>query len=419
MKITRSTTAILGLGMAVTVAAALTGCSAASSGGASSSPQTLTLWAAQSTPDTVKAVITSYEKESGNTINLLAIPDAFESNLLTKWAAGQRPDVMFFQPGPGFLSQLNPAKNLQDLSSLPFVGKTKYGLADSGAIGGKHYTATYGFPSVFGVYYNTKVFADNGITVPTSISDLQAAATKLKAAGVMPFELTGGDAWSTQLPYIESATDAVASGAVAKINAGTEKVTNSSFVEAAGTARGWVEKGWVNPDYVTATYAAVPPLLQSGSVAMYPMASWMNGSFTDPSNIGFFPYPSKSGKTQWQSSNVSSVQLPKTGDSAREAAARDFVKYLTVGAGYEALIKANGDPSIIDGVSDPSNVSSLSKLQAKAFASGGIASLDQQIQFAPTNRADLMASVLAGSLSPADFSQQYQDGIDKLKKLQG
>ena len=179
---------------------ALSGCS--TSGGTAAPVTELTAWAAQSTSDAVKQVVADYATSSGVKIDLQIIPDGFEANLLTKWTAGQRPDIMFFQPAKGQLSQLNPKKNLQDLGSLDFVNKTKFGLADSGMIDGVHYTATYGFPAVFGVYYNTKVFADNGIKVPTSQAELDKAAQTLKAAGVYPpsasqAETSGAHSWAS------------------------------------------------------------------------------------------------------------------------------------------------------------------------------------------------------------------------------
>ena len=416
MRITKKTLAATAAGVSL-IALALSGC--ATSASAPTKVKDLTIWASQSTPAAVKTILADYEKTSGVAINLVTIPDTFETNTLTKWEAGQRPDVIFYQPGPGQLSQLNPKKNLQSLDSLPFVKKTKYSLADSGKIDGVHYTATYDFPSVFGLYYNKKVFADNGIPVPKTTSELNADAAKLKAAGVTPFGISGGDSWTGQIGYIAGLTDRVAAGDVGKINKGAVKVSSDAFVSAAAIDPTSVKNGWVNPDYLTALYANIPTELQSGKIAMYAMASWMNASFTDTTNIGFVAYPSTSGAVQWQSSNNASVQLPKTGKSDREAAARDFVDYMTVGAGYKNLLAKTGNPSIIDGIPDPANVTALNKAAAAAFTGKSVASLDQQLLYAPADRATLLGQVLGGTLSPAEFGVQYQAEIEKLRQLQG
>ena len=415
MHISKRTLVATAAGMSL-VALALSGCA---SSGSSKKVTELTLWASQSTPAAVMAIAADYKKASGVTIKLTTIPDAFETNTLTKWQAGQRPDILFFQPGPGYLSQLNPKKNLIDLGALPFVKKTKYGLADSGVINGVHYTATYDFPSVFGLFYNKKVFADNGLTAPKTTDELNTDAARLKSAGVTPFGISGGDSWTGQIGYIAGLTDQVSSGAVAKINEGSLKVSSPAFVSAAAIDPTWVKNGWVNPDYMTALYANIPAELQSGKIAMYAMASWMNPSFTDPTNIGFVAYPSQSGAVQWQSSNNASVQLPKTGDVARQAAAEAFVNYLTVGAGYKALLAKTGSPSIIEGVPSPASVTPLNAAAAAAFTGKSVASLDQQLVYAPADRGTLLGQVLGGTLSPEAFGAQYQAGIDKLRQLQG
>ncbi len=368
----------------------------------------------------MKSVLEGFKKSTGISVNVVTIPDSFEQNLQTKWAAGQRPDILFYQPAPSSLANLNAKKNLQDLGDMKFVQQTKFGLADAGTMDGVHYTATYDFPSVFGIYYNKKVFSDNNIAIPKTVADLDSAAATLKAKGVVPFGVTGGDNWSTQIPFMEASTDLVHAGDVKKINNGSEKFTDAKWIDAFSVAPGWVSKGWVNPDYKSAQYAAMPAQLQAGSVAMYPMASWMAGTFTDTSDIGFFPWPSTSEAVQYQSGNVASVQLPKTGDSAREAASRKFVDYITVGQGYKTLNAALGSPSIMKGVPDPEKVNPLLKEAASLFAGGkSLPSLDTQLAYGPSNRADLSLALVTGSLTAQEFASQYQDAFDKLRKLQG
>lgn len=397
----------------------LAACSTSSTTEASS-VKSLTLWESQSTPKAVVAAVKAYKKASGVTINIVTVPDSFDTNVATKWAAGQRPDLIFYQSSPGALAKLNPKKNLVDLGKLPFVKKTKFGLANSGVVDGVHYTATYDFPSVYGVFYSKSVFAKAGISVPTSIAELNTAAAKLKAAGEIPLQLTGGDVWTTQIPFLIAMTDATKAGIVPKLDSGAVKYTSSTITDGAAISRDWVTKGWTNPDYATALYTDVPALLQSGKIGMYEMPSWMNPSFTgSTSNVGFFAYPSESGAAQWQSSNNASVQVPKTGSASKEAAAKQFVNYLTVGAGYKAINSALGSPSIIEGVPDPQGLSPLNAAAAAAFAKDGIPSFSQLQVYTPSNMPTLLSQVLSGQITPAQFGAQMQSGVEQLKQLQG
>ena len=49
--------------------------------------------------------------------------------------------------------------------------------------------------NIEGLFYNKKIFAQHGITVPTTFTQLLADAAKLKAAGVLPFSASGVSGW--------------------------------------------------------------------------------------------------------------------------------------------------------------------------------------------------------------------------------
>lgn len=400
----RKTKMLVAAAALAVAAVSLSGCSA--SAPAQPKVKSLTLWEAQSTPKQVVQVVNDYEKASGVKINILTIPDTFETNVLTKWNAGQRPDIIFWQPSTGELKLLNPKKNLQDLGALPFVKKTKFGLANSGEVGGVHYTASYGFPAVFGIFYSKAVFAKDGLTPPTTPAEFNSDAAKITADGTPAISLSLGDSWTGQLPFIEASTDLVKAGAIADIISGKGKYTESKWLPPISIMHTWVQNGWVNPDYKTALYANQPAALQSGQVGMVVQASWMDSSYTDPSKVGFIPWPSKSGASQYQSSNNASVQLPITGSSAREAASKAFVNYLTVGAGYKKLLGLLKQPSIIDGIPNP-KVNALDAAAAKAF-SNGIPSVDQAGAPNIPDRLTLLAAVAYGATTPADAAQKFQ-----------
>jgi raffinose/stachyose/melibiose transport system substrate-binding protein len=221
------------LTVAVAVAVAVVvGCG--DSRGEADKPAALTFWLSQQTPQAIKDEITAFGSRHGLRPEIVTIPDPFESNTLTKWTAGERPDVIYWQPATKFLAQLVPPTNLQDLSPMDFVKRTKYGLAtESGAIGGKTYTATVGFPSVFGIIYNKAVFARHRLAPPKTLDELRAVSRKLKAAGVAPTSVAaGGDPWTTQVPVYEMLTDAVAGGLIGEISRGRAAWTDPAVVTA-------------------------------------------------------------------------------------------------------------------------------------------------------------------------------------------
>ncbi|WP_308798202.1 ABC transporter substrate-binding protein [Agromyces silvae] len=385
----------------------LSACSAGT-GGESTEGVELTAWGAQTTTDATKAMIEAYEEETGNTINLEIIPDGFDENLLTQWATGARPDILFGQPLQGALLKLNPTKNLQDLSDMAFVESTKFGLEEAGTVDGVHYTATYGFPTLFGLFSNTEVLAANGLEVPTTQAELDTAIATLTAAGVPAFGVTGGDAWTTQLPFFTRVTDAVADGLVEEINTGEAEWTDPRAVEALEWVQGLVTNGSTNPNASTAVFGDDAAMLENGEVAFVAQGTWLTPAFTGGlENIEFTAFPSESGAVMWHSSNLVSIQLPITGDETKEAAAREFVDFATVGDGYQVYLEETGEPSVIEGVDDPADLDPVQQKIVAAFE-GSIPSIDTQSAASLGDFPGLMGQLIAGTLTPEQVAEQLQ-----------
>src|SRR5262245_32538044 len=108
------------------VALAATACSTSDSPSEQSDGQTtLTVWVPSLIQGAAKEFPNRFaQADSSVAVNVVVIPDPFENNVLTKWSAGERPDILYFHGIGNFLAQLNPAKNLVDLSDRPFVGAT-------------------------------------------------------------------------------------------------------------------------------------------------------------------------------------------------------------------------------------------------------------------------------------------------------
>src|SRR5271167_1248390 len=85
-------------------------------GAAGAAGLSLTLW--HNTQDTqgVLALYKAYEKASGNKLVFVDIPaDGFETATLTRWASGDRPDILEYHPGQADLDHFNPSHTMIDL----------------------------------------------------------------------------------------------------------------------------------------------------------------------------------------------------------------------------------------------------------------------------------------------------------------
>ncbi len=164
---------------------------------------TLTIW--HNTQDTqgVLALYKAYEKASGNTLSFVDIPaDGFETATLTKWASGDRPDILEYHPGQADLDHFNPSQTMVDLSSEAFVKQSSIYEIGGRASDGKVYAAITTFPETWGVYYNKKLLADHGLQPATTFDQLKAQCAVLSSAvDVWPSqELRGQRCRSPSIP---------------------------------------------------------------------------------------------------------------------------------------------------------------------------------------------------------------------------
>lgn len=153
------------------------------------------------------------------------------------------------------------------------AGDVPAGLADYYTIDGKQYCVPLN--SVYWVmYYNKKVFADNGITPPASWADMIAASDKLKAAGVTPFYQTNQLFNFVWFQTILAGQDPAA---YEGLSTGKVKYTDPAVVTAMNTWKDMMDKGYFTDPGVS-TEPSV--LLQTGQIGMLNFGSFMTGQLT-------------------------------------------------------------------------------------------------------------------------------------------
>jgi raffinose/stachyose/melibiose transport system substrate-binding protein len=156
--------------------------------------------------------------------------------------------------------------------------------------------------NIEGIFYNKKIFAQDGISVPQTWSQLVTDAATLQAKGVQPFSASGQQGWPiTRLisGYLYRSLGPDALSAVAN---GSAKLTDAQYVAAAQAiaslgAKGYFGKGVESIDYNTSVNTFL-----TGKAAMLYMGSWVLSNIATPgsdtigaSNIGFMPFPDVTG----------------------------------------------------------------------------------------------------------------------------
>ncbi len=214
-------------------------------------------------------------------------------------AAKQLPDINKYWSFPGMFKPLIDAKLVQTLDK-PAFDKLGFlpGSLEANVFGGK----LYGLPltaDAWVIYYNKKLFADAGVTVPTTIEDLLALVPKFKAKGIIPAVTDGKDAWPLVIT-LDNIQQRI-SGDFSKptgVLSGKGHFTDPSFLQAATLLQKMVTSGLFADDLMVSDYGASRNLFGQGKAAMYFMGTWELGLATDANfsqefrdNVDAFKFP--------------------------------------------------------------------------------------------------------------------------------
>ncbi len=122
----------------------------------------------------------------------------FPNILKTKIAAGDAPDI--FQGRPAQFADLIKAGHVMPMDGQPFLDNVSPAALESMKVDGKTYSVGTIFEGM-GIFYNKDIFAKYNVAVPTTHSELMAAAEKFKANGVIAFAHGFKDGWTAQADF--------------------------------------------------------------------------------------------------------------------------------------------------------------------------------------------------------------------------
>lgn len=406
--------------------------SASADGGSAPGGVTLTMWHNSADPQPLKDLFKRYEAASGNKLELVEIPtDNFEATTQSKWATGDRPDILSYHGLRTFAMNLNPAKNMVDLSDRPFVAKQGTLTEVLRQADGKIYATAIGFPQVFGYYYNKKVLAEAGVQPPKNYDEVLAACDvlKTKAPGVAPVFSAAGSVWPTginTLDYMASyqKNDAFASS----ILSGEAKFTDPDgpFLKAAGVDVQLREKGCFNKDAATAKFEDSMKALFEGKAAMVGQHSDMVGILNTlaggdtkkvDETIGFLGIAAEGPTASFAPSPFGTFYVPKTGDEAKQKAAIGFIDWVT-GEGYAQYVAEAKAPVVLGGTPTPElqglwkDIDAAWKADPALFFSSNIPGIGSIL-------INETAKLVLGQTTPEEVAQKFQVAYEQAKTAAG
>ncbi|MFE7644239.1 ABC transporter substrate-binding protein [Streptomyces phaeoluteigriseus] len=286
--------------------------------------------------------------------------------------------------------------------------------------GGKLEVLPYEY-NIEGIFYNKKLFQDNGLTVPDTWAELGSAAAKLEAKGIQPFSASGQQGWPLTRMISGYLYRSLGPYALQDVADGKAKLTDPEYVKAAEEIAALGEKGYFGKGVGSIDYDTAMNQFLTGKAAMFYMGSWALANIADDKqnkvgaeNVGFMPFPAVAGGKGAIDQYPSNVGLGITlGARSFDDRTGDWVSCIAKNYGTTAL-KDHGSISgfkintevkdanaVTTQVRDTISTSKQNVLWFEALFSTKATTVSQ------TNAA----SLVAGSMSPQQFMRTVQDAL--------
>lgn len=300
------------------------------------------------------------------------------TQLEAAFQSGNMPDI-YMERGGGELRAHVDAGLTKDISDLAADTIGKIGGSVAGwQVDGK----TYGLPfslGVVGFWYNTQIWADNGVEPPATWDDFYKAIETLKANGVAPLSVGAADGWPLAHYYYyfalrECAQDTVVNG-LAEFN-----FDDPCWEKAATDLKTFVDSAPFNDGFL-ATKAqegatSASGLLANGQVSAEMQGHWEPGVMqglndgTPVENIDWFPFPAIDGGEGDPAAAIGGGDAWAASADAPDQAV-DFMQYLLsdeVQIGFAELnMGLPTNPAASGSVADPALASLLEFRDASPF----------------------------------------------------
>lgn len=223
-----------------------------------------------------QTIIDEYMEENNVIIEVEALDEEAYKTKFKAYAMNGMPDVVSIWGQPSFLDEVLDAGVLAELNESDYAD---YGFIAGSLEGFKKDGKLYGLPrntDIMLMYYNQKMFEDNGWAVPATYDELTALCADIRAAGITPIAMDGGDGWPmacylTDILVKVAGTDYadIVRNAVATSDFTAPELQEATQILVDSAAAGMFQTGYDSQDYGTTMN-----LFTNGRAAMYCMGSW-------------------------------------------------------------------------------------------------------------------------------------------------
>lgn len=154
--------------------------------------------------------------------------------------------------------------------------------------------------SIEGIWYNTEIFDQYNLKVPTTMDEFMDVCATLQSNGVQPMVCPGKEKWPITRLIGAYATMAGGVDAIVDANSGALSWGSDPFLQAYSWLAEMGELGYFGQGVTTVDTNTANSLFLSGRAAMYYNGSWFTSNLNSEENqigenVGIFAFPTVSG----------------------------------------------------------------------------------------------------------------------------
>jgi raffinose/stachyose/melibiose transport system substrate-binding protein len=284
-----------------------------------------------------QTVIDNFMKENPDIkIEVESLAEEPFKNKLKAYMASNEPIDVTMVHGGAELATLVKAGYVKEINPTEYEGETYNflpGVYKSFTFDDK----LYGLPRNSDyevIYYNRKLFEDNGVKVPTTFDELLEATKSFREKNIIPMSINGKDLWSFSglYQFIVQRYSGDQNLILDAVSNDIKFTDDESFLKAAEYMAELRDEGLFQDGFMTADYGASQNLFTQGRAAMWFMGSWEAGMATNESlpeefrnNLAVVEFPvAEDGKAQitdlvaWNGGGYSLVNSSKHPEEAKK-----------------------------------------------------------------------------------------------------
>lgn len=348
----------------------------------------------------------------------------------TRLATGEMADIFNYNSGSLFQA-LKPDQTLADLTAIDAQANVldsfkQVVTAPDGTVRGVPFGPAMGG----GIFYNRKIYADLGLSVPKSWDEFMANNAKIAEAGKVPVITTFGDTWTSQLFVL---ADYYNVQAEVPDFAADYTANKAKYATTPAAMRGFdyleavFKAGYMNKDFGVAKFDDGMRMVATAEGAHYPMLSFGIGTVKQnyPDNLddlGFFAQPgpdgAKNGLTVWM---PAALYVPAASENAEEAI--KFLNFVASVEGCQTMIEAAGasGPYLIKGCDLPADVPPAVKDMMPYFQTEGMTA--PALEFLSPVKGPALEQITvevgSGIRPAAEAAALYDQDVEKQAKQLG